>query len=449
MKPRICLIEDDSIMGEALIERLDLEGYACDWFQKGRAALPSLLHKSYQLVISDIHLPDVSGEELFAELKQSGQKLPPFLFITGHGAIDQAVRLLKLGAEDYLTKPFDVGQLMEKLRSLCRNGAVSSNQAPSELGISRGMRQIEDILQRVAGNAGTVLITGESGVGKERVARALHSARYPDGKRPFIAVNCGAITETLIESELFGYEKGAFTGATRDHKGLFEQAVGGTLFLDEIGEMPLSMQVRLLRAIQERAIVRVGGERVIRLDIKLICATNQNLREMVEQGRFREDLYYRINVIHIPLPPLRERKEDILWLANCFLEELARRDGGPVRQLSPSAQLRLAEYPWPGNVRQLRHCIERATMLYEDTLLTEAMLLPEQKSSLDLDLKAPESLVDYLRTCERGYIANVLDQNNWRIVDTANTLGISRKNLWEKMKKLGLEATAGEDAGTP
>lgn len=440
---RICLIEDDEILGEALVDRFEIEGFSYDWFRRGKEALLPLSHKRYSVVLSDINLPDISGQTLFESLVAEGHKLPPFVFITGYGAIDDAVRLLKLGAEDYLTKPFEVGKLMQKLHSLCARG-IPANAPTQELGISRAMRQIAETMPRLAGNAGTVLITGESGVGKERVAQALHSARDPEGKRPFIAVNCGAITETLIESELFGYERGAFTGAAKERKGVFEQADGGTLFLDEIGEMPLAMQVRLLRAIQERSIVRVGGERVIPLDLKLVCATNQDLRIMVEQGRFREDLYYRINVIHIPIPPLRERKEDILWLASIFQEEFARRDGGVLHQLDPIAQQALLNYPWPGNVRELRHCLERATILHGGPLITEAMLFPKAGHAPEVLEAGPETLAEFLRACERSYITNVLEQNGGRIADSANALGISRKNLWEKMKKLGLEVVSPE-----
>ncbi len=440
---RICLIEDDEILGEALVDRFEIEGFSYDWFRRGKEALVPLSHKRYSVVLSDINLPDISGQALFEGLVAEGNKLPPFVFITGYGAIDDAVRLLKLGAEDYLTKPFDVGKLMQKLHSLCARG-IPANASTQELGISRAMRQIAETMPRLAGNAGTVLITGESGVGKERVAQALHRARDPEGKRPFVAVNCGAITETLIESELFGYERGAFTGAAKERKGVFEQADGGTLFLDEIGEMPLAMQVRLLRAIQERSIVRVGGERVIPLDLKLVCATNQDLRIMVEQGRFREDLYYRINVIHIPIAPLRERKEDILWLASIFLEEFARRDNGVLHQLDPIAQQALLNYPWPGNVRELRHCLERATILHGGQLITEAMLFPKAGHAPEVSEAGPETLAEFLRACERTYITNVLEQNGGRIADSANALGISRKNLWEKMKKLGLEVVSPE-----
>ena len=438
---RLCLIEDDEIMGESLADRFLLDGYACDWHRTARDAKAAILTRDYFLVISDIRLPDMAGDELFATLQAEHIALPPFLFITGQGNIDSAVRLLKQGAQDYITKPFDLDALMDRIQNIA---APAEHDSVSALGSSPAMRHIVALLPRLAASNSTVLITGESGVGKERIARTIHQLGGDD--RPFVGINCGALTETLLEAELFGYEKGAFTGAARERKGVFEQADGGTLFLDEIGEMPLPMQVRLLRAVQERTIVRVGGERTITVDIKLVCATNQDLRSMVEQGRFREDLYYRINVLHIPIPPLRERKEDILWLAALFLEEFARRDGGSSRQLDPAAQQALLAYPWPGNVRELRHCLERSTLLHGEQLLTASTLFPQSRlASEDADA-APETLADYLRTCERSYISNALDQNTGRIADTAAELGISRKNLWEKMKKLGLEASgAGQE----
>lgn len=441
MKPRICLIEDDAIMGEALVERLDMEGYECDWFQAGRAALSGLLHKGYRLVISDIRLPDVSGEELFAELKRSGQVLPPFLFITGHGAIDQAVRLLKLGAEDYLTKPLDVPLLLDKVRQLsARTGTSTPGKAP-QLGISNAMRQIEAMLPRLASHARTLLVTGESGVGKEVVARALHDHADPSGRQPFVAVNCGAISESLMEAELFGHQKGAFTGAIKDHKGCFEQANGGTLFLDEIGDMSLGMQVKLLRAIQERSIVRVGGERPIPVDIRLICATHRDLKKMVEEGRFREDLYYRIHVVQIDVPPLRERREDILWLTDCFLTDLA---SGEKRccKLDASAEQALLEADWPGNARELRHCLERACILDGSPTLTALSLCGKPRK--DANQETPQTLADHIASSERRHILEALAANDGRIAETAAQLGISRKNLWEKMKKHDIRASSSE-----
>ena len=433
---RICLIEDDAIMGEALADRLDLEGFSCDWFKAGRAAILPISSKPYDVVVSDICLPDVDGEQLFTELIGSGIALPPFVFITGHGAIDSAVRLLRLGAEDYLTKPFDVEMLLDKLKSICERRQPRIPQAPV-LGISAAMRRIAEMLPRFASRTGSVLLTGESGVGKEIVARALHRLRAPDEKAPFIAVNCGALTETLIEAELFGHEKGAFTGALKTRKGFFEQANGGTLFLDEIGDMPLPMQVRLLRVIQERKIVRVGGDGEIPVEINLVCATHNDLLRMVEAGQFREDLYYRINVIHIAIPPLRERKEDILWLAQVFLDTQS--DHGAVRRsLHPLAEQALLDYPWPGNVRELKNCIERASIISRQPTLTAQSLFESAMQFDNVPDMKGDTLNAYLHACEKRYIERALVGNHGRIADTAAALGISRKNLWEKMHKLGI-----------
>ncbi|MBL8487748.1 MAG: sigma-54-dependent Fis family transcriptional regulator [Rhodocyclaceae bacterium] len=443
MKPRICLIEDDSIMGEALAERFDIEGYDCDWYQRGREALGPLTHKRYDLVVSDIRLPDIQGDALFEELRGTGQALPPFLFITGHGAIDQAVKLLKLGAADYLTKPLDIPVLMEKVRSLCARAGPAAAGEP-RLGLSDAMRRIEAMLPRLAANARTILITGESGVGKEVVARAIHEVAVPDGDRPFVAVNCGAIPEALIEAELFGHEKGAFTGAARERRGCFEQAAGGTLFLDEIGDMPAAMQVKLLRAIQDRCIVRVGGERRIPVDIRLICATHRDLKQMVREGHFREDLYYRVHVVQIEVPPLRERREDILWLADRFLAEW-QGDGTP-RRLDPGAERVLLDAPWPGNARELHHCLERACILSGGSVLTADDLCgnPGQGGA-----EPPRTLADHLAASERRYITEILAGNGGRISETATQLGISRKNLWEKMRKLAIQARTAEDGDRP
>lgn len=440
MKPQICLIEDDPVMGEALVERLDLEGYACDWFQRGRLAVPGLLHKHYALAISDIRLPDISGEDLFVELRQTGQPLPPFLFITGHGAIDQAVRLLKLGAEDYLTKPLDVQKLLDKVRSLSTREQACASDSP-QLGISSRMRQIESMLPRLAANARMVLITGESGVGKEVVARALHAQADTPGKQPFVAVNCGAVSESLMEAELFGHVRGAFTGAVKEHKGCFEQADGGTLFLDEIGDMSLPMQVKLLRAIQERAIVRVGGEKPIPVNIRLVCATHRDLKKMVEEGRFREDLYYRIHVVQIDIPPLRERREDILWLADRFLAEFS--EDGRKRSLDAGAEDAMLAADWPGNVRELRHCLERGCILSPAPVLTAATLCGDCAAEKAMPTL---TLADHVAASERRRIIEALAASQGRIAETAALLGISRKNLWEKMKKHEIRSQAGEEA---
>ncbi len=436
---RICLIEDDEILGEALIERLEIEGYACDWFRFAREAQRALGERHYSVVLSDIRLPDMSGQVLFEQLLAAGQRLPPFVFITGHSAIDDAVRLLQLGAEDYLTKPFEVAQLLVKLRRLCERQQPPP-RAGGALGMSGAMRDIEAMLPRLAASGGTVLITGESGVGKQEGARALHRARDPEGRCPFVPVNCGAITESLMQAELFGHDKGAFTGATRERRGLFERAHGGTLFFDEIGEMP--------RAIQDRAIVRVGGEKPIALDVTFICATHQALHAMVERGEFREDLYYRIHVIHLHIPPLRERKADILWLAERFLDAHAGAAPAPRRRLHPLGERALTDYPWPGNARELRHCLERACILSNNATLTVSDLFGEKPPAAGA-AATPETLAEYLRECERRYIEQALRAGGWRIAETAASLGISRKNLWEKMKKLGIQAPSAHDADRP
>lgn len=435
----LCLVEDDEIMGESLCDRFELEGFSCDWHKTASSAMASIGKKDYAVAVSDIGLPDITGDDMYTRLVREGTPCPPFIFITGFGSIDTAVTLLKNGAADYITKPFDLDLLMEKIRAL----ATFDGDVPTDfpkLGISPAMLRIAEMLPRLAQRATTIRITGESGVGKEKVALELHRCDQSAADKPFIAVNCGAITESLMEAELFGYEKGAFTGAARAKKGVFEQADGGTLFLDEIGEMPLAMQVRLLRVIQERYIIRVGGETQIPVNLRLVCATHRDLKQMVEQGTFREDLFYRINVIQLKIPPLRERKEDILWCADLFLDHYAAQHKITRKTLLPTTETALLDYPWPGNVRELKHAIERAYILYgEDALSTEHLF---DDGALTPPAGAPiapnTDLNHYLHECERRYIVNALNQHQRHISNTAAALGISRKNLWEKMRKLDI-----------
>ena len=431
---RICLIEDDEIMGESLSDRFTLEGFGHDWYRNGGDALVALRQQDYALVISDIRLPDITGDALFEQLLAEHRSLPPFIFITGHGDIDTAVRLLKKGARDYITKPFDLDALIEKIQDTT---APVGELGPGGLGRSPAMRQIEALLHRLAASEASVLITGESGVGKERVAQALH--QLTGESRPFIAVNCGALTESLLEAELFGYEKGAFTGAGRTKRGVFEQADGGTLFLDEIGDMPLAMQVRLLRALQERSIVRVGGETPIPVDIRLVCATHQILQERVLSGQFREDLYYRINVVELRIPPLRERPEDILPLALALVAEIAAANGKSPPLLTPAAEHALKAYPWPGNIRELKNALERASLMSDGRSISHDILFDRPAPPLSAQLDVAGSLRDYLSECERDFIVRALGSCQWQIQCCADSLGISRKNLWEKMRKLGID----------
>ena len=440
MNCRICLIDDDEIIGEALLERFDIENMDCDWYRDGSSALRALARRTYCVVVSDINLPDISGEELFSRAQKSGNA-PPFLFITGYGSIDQAVRLLKKGAEDYLTKPFEVSELITKLQKLCPLSMHLDGGMPV-LGVSESMQAIEITLTKLAASESTVLISGESGVGKEYAARFLHRASAARKNAPFVAINCGAISESLLEAELFGHEKGAFTGAIRGKRGLFEQAHGGTLFLDEIGDMPAAMQTKLLRAIQERSVTRIGSEKPIEVNIHLICATHRDLEQMVQNGTFREDLYYRINVVNVPIPPLRERRDDILWHAKSFLTKFGHRQNGQDFHLDPETERAMLSYPWPGNVRELRNCIERACVLSSSPAISPEIMFGKswQETRPHLSELGGETLAQYIRQCERDYIAKALTENDNRINDTAEALGISRKTLWDKMRKLDLRA---------
>ncbi|HEX8012804.1 MAG TPA: sigma-54 dependent transcriptional regulator [Casimicrobiaceae bacterium] len=436
LQPRICLVEDDAIMGESLHDRFALEGFDCEWFRDAQSALDHLGKNRFHAVVSDIRLPDFSGEELFERLSAREVYLPPWIFITGYGTIDRAIALLKLGAADYVTKPFDLDQLIGKLR-LYVPPSLAGDRAPT-LGLSPGMRRIEAMLPRLLGQTTTILITGPSGVGKEVVARQVHALDPRRAGASFVAVNCGGIPESLLEAELFGYERGAFTGAVKQKRGLIEQAKGGTLFLDEIGDMPLAMQVKLLRVLQDRAVTRVGGVEVIPIDFRLICATHRDLRKLVEQDAFREDLFYRINVVHLRVPPLRDRSEDVIWYAQRFLREFAQHTGGKPKTLTRAAEKALLAHLWPGNVRELRHCIERAYVLTPGDQLDPQVLFDDETApgKTGPEAQAPNSLGEYLEACEREYLVKELARHEWQMGTTAQAIGISRKNLWERLRRL-------------
>jgi DNA-binding NtrC family response regulator len=446
MIARLCLIEDDPIMGESLHQRLSLEGFACDWHRTGVSALESIGREKYAAVVSDIRLPDLSGEALFLAALERDEHAPPFVFVTAYGSIDRAVELIKLGAADYVTKPFDVDQLVAKLRVLAGvSGEVPPAAGRAELGTSAAARRVEELLPRISQRADTVLITGESGVGKERVAQTLHRLGDADGGAPFIAVNCAALSESLLEAELFGHERGAFTGAIRTRRGVFEQAEGGTLFLDEVGEMTPGMQAKLLRAIQEREIVRVGGEKRIPVRLRLICATNRDLQQLVEEGRFRRDLYYRINIIHLRLPALRERRDDILWFARTFLAERCRSDA-VAKRLSVVAESALLAHDWPGNIRELRHAIDRACILSQRPVVEpEDLFEAAAGDAVAVPVEGDSTLSDYLQRCERYFILETLERHGWQIGTSARVLGISRKSLWERMRRHAIAASDTED----
>ncbi len=440
LRPRLCLIEDDEIIGESLTDRFRLEGFDVDWCRTGAEARVALAAHRHAVVVSDIRLPDCNGGELFQALIGSAPMLPPFLFMTAYGTIDRAVELLKAGAADYITKPFDPDVLVAKVRALAEGyGARQAPAGADVLGVSPAMRRIAASLPRLARHAESLLVTGESGVGKEHVARLFH--RYAAGPQaPFVAVNCAAVPETLLEAELFGYEKGAFTGASRTRRGYFEQADGGTLFLDEIGDMPLPMQARLLRVLQEHRLQRLGGESTIAVDFHLVCATHCDLKAMVDEGRFREDLYYRIHVIHLRIPPLRERREDIAWFLHHFVDAFNRAHPEEKRRIDPRTEEALARYAWPGNVRELKHAVERACILAPGPLLGPDAFFGEGLDAGADQPPASRPLADYLMDCEREYLRMILDQHGGHMTHSAEALGITRKTLWEKLRRLGLQA---------
>ncbi len=432
-KQNICLIEDDPIMGESLVERLEHEGYAVTLYSIGAEALSYIPNQRFDLIISDIRLPDMSGEQLYRQLIEKMPAVPPVIFITGYGTIDQAINLLRLGAADYLTKPLDMQRFLQTIATVCRKPNLELGIKP-RLGISRSMREIESSIARLARYPeATVLIQGESGVGKEVSALLLHELQCPS--EPFEAINCAAFPHDLAASELFGHKKGSFTGAIEAHTGAFERSGSGILFLDEIGDTPLELQIQLLRSLQERTYLPVGAEKHLKLQARIVCATNQDLRSLVQTQKFREDLYYRINAIELYIPPLRKRPEDIVWLAEQFLLDACQRHGESIRVFNEDAKSALFEHAWPGNVRELKHHIERICILSDSVIITADTLglKPDNdETPNDIDLRYGREQED------RRRITAALIDSKGRINEAAQALGISRKSLWQKRKKYGL-----------
>jgi DNA-binding NtrC family response regulator len=429
---RIGVIEDDETVGKTLVQRLELEGYSPLWWQTGRGALDQLPKARPDLVICDIRLPDMNGKDLFLRaLPQLGGK--PFLFVTAHAQVEDAVFLMKAGAVDYIVKPYALPDLLGRIARLIK----LQPRTAGDLGTSEAMRQLELLLRRVADIDSSLLIIGESGAGKEVAAKFVHqiSARSDE---PFVAVNCGAIPNDLIESQLFGHERGAFTSAQARHHGYVERARNGILFLDEVGELPMLMQVKLLRLIQERTFTRVGGETAIKTGARIICATNTDLEAAVAEGRFRRDLYYRINVIPVVIPPLRDRSDDILPLAHGFLRDFAKEFRRDVKGFTAEAEQALVNQPWPGNVRQLRNCVERAVALSQAPRVGVDALFPSEATEADGTPRA--TLAEVRDRAERQHIRAVLADVDNRIEEAAKRLGVSRSTLFDKMRKLGIRS---------
>jgi len=426
------LLEDDPVMGRSLQQRLTLEGYRVHWWQSGSEALAGVAQERPDLLICDIRLPDMTGEEVFRTLARQ-PAAPTVLFITAFGEIEQAVRLMREGAGDFVTKPFAIDDFLSRLERLMPGAGEKAASQP--LGASPAMQRIAALLQRIAAVESTVLLTGETGVGKEVAARFLHDlARSRRG--PFMAVNCAAIPRELLESELFGHEKGAFTGAHARHEGYAERAAEGTLFLDEIAELPLDLQVKLLRLLQDRSFHRVGGEKALPFRARLVAASNADLAGLVAAGRFRPDLYYRINVIAVDVPPLRQRSEDVLELASRFLAFFCETFARPGLCFAAGAEEALLAHDWPGNVRELRNRVERATALAARGVLTAGDLFPE--ASTTSGPGALDTLAEVRAAAERRQIRRALALAEGHPGRAAELLGISRTTLWEKMRRLEL-----------
>ncbi|MBD3401527.1 response regulator [candidate division GN15 bacterium] len=442
---KLLVVDDEAQAREMLAGYLSNNGYEVTTAPDGETGLQLYEQLFSPLALIDMKMPGMSGLELLTRLRE----INPFIqviMLTAFGSVETAVEAMRLGAFDYVTKPVeDLDELLVRLNKAARqNRLVVDNQVMTErlaeafpktdiVGESPQIQKVREMISLVAPRDATVLLTGPSGTGKELVAQAIH-ALSDRAEKPLVTINCAAFPETLLESELFGYEKGAFTGADRPKQGRFELADGGTLFLDEIGEMPLTMQVKLLRVLEERQIERLGSVKSIPLDIRVIAATNRNLEQMIAEKLFREDLFYRLNVIKVDLPPLANRGGDVLLLAERFVEKYARKIGKDVRGIDRAAAARLTAYEWPGNVRELENIIERAIVLTSSIYLTEDDLV-------GLSEAAPASAGGEIRPLsevERDHIRFCLDQLDWNLGLTAEKLGIHRNTLRAKIKDYGL-----------
>jgi len=449
---RILLVEDEVNMARTLAKILRRRGFEVSSAVNGNEALTALAETDFDVVITDLNMPQMDGMTLLKEMKERALS-PVTLVLTGHGTIQTAVEAMRLGAWDYLIKPChpdellvkvtqaletrdlrrQVSRLQTELRHYSRFGALIGETEP--------MQHIYATIEAVSQNKSNILITGENGTGKELVARAIHGKSVLHDK-PFVAINCGALAETLLESQLFGHRKGAFTGAIDDHDGVFQAADGGTLFLDEIAEIPLSLQVKFLRAIQEKEVTPLGTTRPVRVDVRLIAATNVDLAERMRDGLFRADLFYRLNVVSIEVPPLRQRREDVPKLVEAFVADFAKSYGVEPKRVSPEAMTRLTEYDWPGNVRELQNVIERAFALSPSPDIGSADLPPAL-----LVERAPEeepaaeipSTPQPLEEVEKQNIAAALRRSGGNKNEAARLLGIDRQRLYRKIEKYGLE----------
>lgn len=447
MKANILIVDDEKGILSSLSRHLKLEGYSVITAEDGATALSKFYDETIDLVLLDVILPDINGMDVLEKLKKGDPNLP-VIIISGHGTIEMAVKATRLGAFDFIEKPINPDKLDIVIEnalkySFLKRENISFKEEYEKkykiIGNSKAIKEVISIVQKIAPTKSWAFITGESGTGKELVARAIHN-QSPRKNNPFVMVNCAAIPNELIESELFGHEKGSFTGAIYQKKGKFELANLGTIFLDEIGDMHPEMQAKLLRVLEDGKFQRVGGANTIKVDVRVIAATNKNIEQEIASGRFRRDLYYRLNVIPIYVPPLRERVEDIPLLIDHFLATFCAENGKPMMRFSDEAMLLLKRYNWPGNVRELKNLIERLVILVSSSVITTADIqtyFPNQIYPIPLN-QSPKSLRDRLLEAEKEIILQQLNANDWHITKTAEDLQIERSHLYKKMRKLGI-----------
>jgi DNA-binding NtrC family response regulator len=453
-KGNVLVVDDEEIMRESLCAWLQEDGFQVDALADGRQAVETVRRQVYDAILLDLRLPQMDGVEVLKACKKY-QPNTPVLIITAYGSVDTAIQAMKEGASDYITKPFNPEEVSLALHHTIDDLALKRENIYLKLKLeqrydhrgiiskSHKMERIFELISTIADTRSTVLIQGESGTGKELIARAIHYESNR-GHHPFISVSCAALVDSLLESELFGHEKGAFTDAKTLKRGKFELADGGTLFLDEVGEISPKLQLNLLRVLQEREFHRVGGEETIRVDVRIIAATNRNLEEAVREGAFREDLYYRLNVISIQVPALRERKEDIPILVDHFIGKYNMESGKKVEGVSEEALQILLEHEWPGNVRELENVVERAVIINKGGIILPGDLPPNLNRPEDADGPGvfPQKT---LQQVEQFHIRQVLAENEWNIQRSARVLGIDRSTLYAKIKRYGLRP--GEPAG--
>ncbi len=445
-KVRVLVLDDDRAHAEAAAESLDRSGYATTIATSGSEGLRLLEHEGFDVVLTDLVMRDVSGIEIVRRVKAATPETE-VIVMTGYPSYETALEAMDEGAYDYLNKPIDLNILRAKIRKalekqkLVRSNAELKLQLDKRYGFegiiggSEPMQEVFDTLRQVSGSTATVLILGESGTGKELVARAIH-ANSPRRANHFVPLNCAALSETILESELFGHEKGAFTGATQTRKGRFEYAHGGTLFLDEIGDLPLPTQVKLLRVIEYGEVFRVGSNEPLKVDVRLIAATNKDLATLIREGKFREDLYYRLKVVTVELPPLRERLEDLPLLAQTFLDEFSRQYGKKPAEITPAAMELLYNYDWPGNVRELRNCVESMVVLDKDAKIDAEDVPRYVKQPADTQSTSGVGGVN-LEEKEKESIRKALALCEGNREKAAKMLGIGERTLYRKIKRYG------------